>query len=89
MKSGVDEICGVYKSSRILQNHKISRVASKVAIYSALEEEVARIDCFLDLQEMTTDPRYIKYLDVDFPSMESPAWNRNSQPKKIGLSWSI
>lgn len=73
MRSGVEEPCGVCKSSRILLSHKISRVASNAAIYSASEEETAGTDYFLDFQEIAPDPRCIKKLVVDLPSVESPA----------------
>ena len=70
MRSGVEETCVVCKSSRILLSHKISRVASNAAIYSASEEETVGTDYFLDFQEIALDPRCIKKPIVYLPSVE-------------------
>ena len=60
MNNEVASVGGIPKSYKTQRSQTISHAASHGEMYYASAEEVATVDCFLQLQETAADPMFIK-----------------------------
>ncbi|CAK5265073.1 unnamed protein product [Mycena citricolor] len=65
MKMTVGCVCSRCSCCRTFRIQTASFVAEQAAIYSASVDDVAVVDCFFDIHEMSPDPRLKQYPETE------------------------